>query len=246
MKKTILWIIAILLVIASIGIAGYPFISDYVNNLNAVNEVVLYSDTIAAVNHNDYKELLEAAHKYNELLIGSSVITDPFAESNDLTDEYQDMLKVDNTDVMATISIPKINLNLPVYHGTSAEVLKKGVGHLSSSSLPVGGKGTHAILSGHTGNSNLRLFSDVNQIEEGDVFYISCLNEKLAYKVNQIKVILPTETDDLQINPDEDYVTLVTCTPFGVNSHRLLVRGTRISLDDADKIAADKSDAKST
>lgn len=229
MKKTVLWIIAILLIIASICIAGYPFISEYVNSFYIEDEIVSYNSRVDSMYNDNINSALMDAIQYNRELVGNVVITDPFDNNIKPDNEYENMLRVDGTDVMASIQIPKIKVDLPIYHGTSEEFLKKGVGHLSTSSLPVGGKGTHAILSGHTGYSGLKLFSDVDRLEIGDVFYITCMKNTLAYKIDQIKVVLPAETDDLQINPDNDYVTLVTCTPFGVNTHRLLVRGKRIS-----------------
>lgn len=135
--------------------------------------------------------------------------------------------------VMATIEIPCINMNLPIFHGTGEEALQNGAGHLSSSSLPVGGIGTHAVLTGHTGLSSKKLFSDVASLKEGDVFFIHILGDTLAYQVDEINTVLPENTEKLQIDPKQDYVTLVTCTPFGINTHRLLVRGTRIPYDEA-------------
>ena len=129
---------------------------------------------------------------------------------------------------MGYVVIPKIDVNLPIYHGTSEEVLQKGVGHLQNTSLPVGGESTHAVLSGHTGLSSAKLFTDLDKLEEGNIFYIKTLGETFAYEVDQIKIVEPHETSDLLIESDKDYVTLVTCTPYGINSHRLLVRGTRI------------------
>ena len=142
---------------------------------------------------------------------------------------------------MAGLEIPVLDINLPVYHGTSETILKKGIGHLSSSSLPVGGTGTHAILTGHTGLSSQKLFTDLDKIGEGDVFFINVFNEKLAYKVDNIAVVTPDDTSLLQIDGTKDYVTLITCTPYGVNTHRLLVRGVRIPYEEAEEIIALKN-----
>lgn len=246
MKKVILWISAITLLIAAIGLAGYPFISDLVNSMHVQEDSVRYSEMVEDIDDNKYKEMLEDAHIYNQGLVGSTVISDPFQKVFRYPNDYMSMLRVDGTDVMASIEIPKINVNLPIYHTTENEVLEKGVGHLANSSLPVGGKGTHCILSGHTGQSTLRLFSDVNQLETGDVFFIYVLKEKLAYKIDNIQTVLPEKTDAMQIDPNEDYVTLVTCTPFGVNTHRLLVRGRRVELETAEELAEAQDSGDST
>ena len=245
-KKVILWIIAILLMIAAIILAAYPFISDYVNSINVQGQGVVYEENVESLDETNYEQMLEDARSYNAGLIGNTYNDDPFAKAFRYPDDYMDMLRVDNTDVMASISIPKINVNLPIYHGTSDEILQEGVGHLSTSSLPVGGKGSHCILTGHTGYSQLRLFSDVDQMEEGDVFFITVLKEKLAYRVYAKDVILPEETASLQIDPEEDYCTLVTCYPFGVNTHRLLIRGTRINLDEGENLAKNQTNGEST
>lgn len=232
--KKLLWAVALLMAVAAIALAAYPFISDYVNSANVEGEGVVYNENVQKLDAEDFEALLNAAREYNKSLVGNYENSDPFATVYRYPDDYMKMLRVNGTDVMATIRIPKINVNLPIYHGSNDDVLKKGVGHLSSSSLPVGGKATHCILTGHTGQSNLRLFSDVDRLEAGDVFYITVLNETLAYRVYDIEVVLPEETQNLQIDPDEDYVTLVTCTPFGINTHRLLVHARRISLDEAE------------
>lgn len=247
MKRRVLWITAVGLIVVSILVAGYPLISNYVNSLFVQDETVAYGKALEALSQKDYEDVLNKAYEYNKKLAGSTYIADPFAETESTENkDYENMLKIKTSEVMATINIPKIKINLPIYHGTSDEVLKKGIGHLSSSSLPVGGVGTHAVLTGHTASSDLKLFSDLNQLEVGDVFYVTCLKERMAYLVDQIKVVLPSETDDLQIDAEEDFVTLVTCTPFGINTHRLLVRGRRITLNEADEIVSAKAEADST
>lgn len=232
--------------LAAIILAAYPFISDYVNSINVQGQGVVYDESVGQVDQADYDQILEDARIYNAGLIGNTFNDDPFAKVFKYPDDYMSMLCVDGTDVMASISIPKINVNLPVYHGTSDEILKEGVGHLSTSSLPVGGKGTHCILTGHTGYSQLRLFSDVDQLEEGDVFFVTVLKERLAYQVFAKDIILPEETKSLQIDPNEDFCTLVTCYPFGVNTHRLLIRGTRIDLDTGEELAQNQKGGEST
>ena len=245
MKKVILWITAILLIIVAIGLAGYPFISDYVNSINVKGQGVVYDEQVQKLETDEYDLLLRNAQIYNAGLIGN-YINDPFEKFYRYPEDYMNMLKVEGTDVMASISIPKINVTLPIYHGTLDETLKKGVGHLSTSSLPVGGTGTHCILTGHTGYSQLRLFSDVDQMDKGDVFFITTLRNKLAYKVYDKKIILPEETESLQIDKDRDLCTLVTCYPFGVNTHRLLICAERIDLNEGEALAENQGSGDST
>lgn len=174
---------------------------------------------------------LEAARQYNaNLLDHGAFLTDPFDESkieDPSTEPYASLLNPDGDGLMGYISIPALDVNLPIYHGTTAETLSAGVGHLQPTSLPVGGKGTHAVLSAHTGVAGKKLFTDLDQLDKGDEFYIRVLDRTLAYKVDDIRVVLPEDVSSLSIDRSKDYVTLVTCTPYGVNDHRLLVRGTR-------------------
>ncbi len=228
LKKILFILIGTVLAIISICIAGYPFISDYINSSTAKSSVMQFLEITDNTSESELNEKLKAAQDYNKSLVGSVVISDPFEESKESNEDVAEILKIDVTDVIATVNIPKINSNLPVYFGTDDETLKKGAGLLSRTSLPVGGKGTHSVITGHTGYSFLKLFSDLNKLEVGDKFYVSSLGQTLAYEVDNVAVVLPEETELLQISPDKDYVTLVTCTPFGVNSHRLLVRGTRV------------------
>ena len=238
MKRILLRIIGVVVFLISILLMSYPFISNYLMSLNHQSEIVAYEADIADKD----KQLLEkervAADLYNKNLFGTVVITDPFDPNAQIekSEEYEDILNLSNNGVMASIEIPKIDVNLPVYHGTSDVVLHKGVGHLQQTSLPVGGIGTHAVLTGHTGLSAARLFTDLNQLSKDDIFYIKSLSETMAYKIDQIKVVLPNVTDDLRIDANKDYVTLVTCTPYGINSHRLLVRGIRIPYEEAKEI----------
>ncbi|MCH5297756.1 MAG: class C sortase [Ruminococcus sp.] len=235
MKKVIAVIILIVLLVVGGGIVGYPFISNYLMSQNLDSEVQSYLNSASQLSQDQYDEELEKAKKYNEGLIGNVNVGDPFGEQPETDDNYYDLLNVNGTSVMAVIEIPAIDVRYPVYHGTGKSVLDKGVGHLKNTSLPIGGKGTHSVLTGHTGYSQAKLFTDLDKLENGDVFYITVLKETHAYQVDQIKVVLPTDTSDLQIDSEEDYVTLVTCTPYGVNSHRLLVRGTRIPFVESEK-----------
>ncbi len=227
------WIIAVFLILASLLVAAYPFISDWYNSIGMEKEVVQYLDYIAEPPANKYVPLIESAREYNKKLVDWPVNGDPFTQLIKEPDGYYDELSIPETDVMATVRIPKIHVNLAVFHGTGADVLAKGVGHVAYSSLPVGGKGCHSVLSAHTGYANQRFFSDLNQMEIGDVFFINCFGMEMAYKVSRIDVVEPDDSSLLQIESDKDYCTLVTCTPFGVNTHRLLVRGERCELEEA-------------
>lgn len=227
-----MWIIGTILVLTSLALVSYPFVSSYLNSLNSDSEVMQYLNSADRLTDTEQAQMLKTAREYNKSLVGSSTIGDPFAKTESKSDEYNSLLSIDGSSAMATIEIPCINVNLPIFHGTGEEALQNGVGHLSSSSLPVGGTGTHAVLTGHTGVSSKKLFSDVASLKVDDVFYIHVLGETLAYKVDEINTVLPEDTEKLQIDPNQDYVTLVTCTPFGINTHRLLVRGTRIPYED--------------
>lgn len=236
MKKVLLYTIFIIILLLSISVVAYPFVSNYLNSLNSDSAVMQYL-SISGDTQKDFSKVLESAYEYNkELAKTTYVVSDPFSVSEKENADYTSQLSVDNTDVMATIEIKAINVNLPIYHGTSEDVLTKGIGHLSSSSLPVGGIGTHSVITGHTGYSAMRLFSDLDKLAVGDVFTINVCGEVLSYKVDNIATVLPHQTDLLQIDQKKDYVTMVTCTPFGVNSHRLLVRGVRILNDEAEDI----------
>lgn len=233
-------ILSILILLLGIGVLAYPAVSNmyYEHQQQQLTDYYdhLVTDTI---DDDTLDKGLEEARNYNQgLLQGGVLLTDPFDESQlDPTSmPYAGLLNVDGDGAMGYITIPAIDVNLVIYHGTGEDVLQKGVGHLQGTSLPVGGKGTHCVLSAHTGLDSKKLFTDLDQLVEGDVFFLHVLGETLAYKVDQIKVVLPSETEDLRIDADHDYVTLVTCTPYGINTHRLLVRGTRIPYKEAESI----------
>ena len=217
------WLLAAACGVAALGLLLYPLISEAVNAKYHSDIETAYT---AAIEETDKAELTaqrEAAEQYNAMLSGAA-ITEGGASAPPLA--YAQQLIVGG--VMAYVDIPKINVYLPVQHGTEADTLEKSVGHVVGTSLPVGGSSTHAVLSAHSGMASSKLFSDIDQLAEGDTFYIHVLGEVLAYKVDAIHTVLPTDTRLLQIEEGEDYVTLVTCTPFGVNTHRLLVRGHRV------------------
>ena len=192
--------------------------------------VVAYAETVANINDDDYERLWSAAEQYNQELSISGVI---WNMSDTQARQYEQTLRIDNSGMMAYIEIPKINCSLPIYHGTEESVLQTSIGHLAGTSLPVGGDSTHCVLPGHRGLPSAKLFTDLDKLVEGDEFLIRTLDEVLTYEVDQIRVVEPTDLSNLQIINGMDYCTLVTCTPYGVNTHRLLVRGHRIKTENA-------------
>lgn len=216
-----------LLIVMAIGIGllAYPAASDWWNQVHQSRALSGYTSVISHISSEDYQELLDAAREYNARL-ASGVVNLESDENAYL--EYESLLDPAGTGVMGYVEIKKINVKLPIYHGTDDNVLQVAVGHLFGSSLPVGGESTHVCVSGHTGLPKAMLFTDLTELVNGDTFTLSVLNELLTYQIDQIKVVEPSDTSDLKIVPGQDYVTLITCTPYGVNSHRLLVRGHRI------------------
>ena len=237
------WLLAAVCGVAALGLMLYPLAGELVSEKYHSDVETTYT---AAIEDTDAAELTaqrEAAEQYNAMLSGAATITKGGASAPPLP--YAEQLTVGG--VICYIDIPKINVYLPVQHGTGAETLEKSVGHVVGTSLPVGGSSTHAVLSAHSGMASSKLFSDIDQLTEGDTFYIHVLGDTLAYKVDAIHTVLPTDTSLLQIEDGKDLVTLVTCTPFGVNTHRLLVRGHRIPYtpEQATTAAAEKPAASS-
>ncbi len=228
-SEKILLIIAVIFIIVGTGIFLYPSISNYFAEKNHVEAIRNYDKIVAGIEEDSIKEEKEKAQTYNENLSGDPV-HDPFVLGSGyaLPENYKEVLNLSEDGIMGYIQIPKISVDLPIYHGTSEEVLEKGVGHIQNTSVPIGGSSTHSVLTGHTGLPNAELFTRLDELVVGDVFYIHILNERLAYKVYEIKVVLPDNIDELRITSGEDLVTLVTCTPYGVNSHRLLVKAERV------------------
>lgn len=202
----------------------YPVASEIVSRLTQTATITSYQKAVEKLSDEDIQEMLTAAQDYNKNLY-SAVLSDPFTDDEDVDESYAGLLSVDGA--LGYIEIPKIDVYLPIYYGSTPEVLEKGVGHLKNTSLPVGGASTHAVLTGHRGLPSATLFTDLDQLVDGDVFYIHIFDEVLAYKVNQIKVVEPEDTEDLTIVEGKDYVTLVTCTPYGINTQRLLIRAER-------------------
>ena len=229
----------LLLLIFFIGVAivGYPTFSDYWNSLHQSRAIMGYAQRVAEMSNEEYEAILESALDYNDRLQAKP---NHWAIEDEDLDEYEDELNFDDTGNMGYISIPKIDVNLPIYHGTSETVLQVSVGHITGTSLPVGSRhsneedfdevdfASHCVLSGHRGLPSARLFTDLDVMEVGDIFYLTILDQILTYEVDKITVILPEEMEELEIIPGRDLCTLMTCTPYGINTHRLLVRGTRI------------------
>lgn len=223
-------IIPILIVLFGFALLLYPFISNYMFEKSAGSTIESYKKQSKTYDQKQKEKALKEAKEYNQDLTRSAVqLTDRFKakKSDGETMVYNNILNLDQSGVMGYLEIPCISVNLPIYHGTDAEILERGVGHLAASSLPIGGKSTHSILTGHTGLSSAKLFTDLTEMKKEDLFFIHVLDRTLAYKVDQISVVRPEDTRKLQIVKGKDYVTLVTCTPYGVNDHRLLVRGVR-------------------
>lgn len=223
-------IIPILIILFGFALLSYPFISNYMFEKSVGSTIKSYEKQAKTYDQKQKEQAFREAEEYNKDLIKSAVqLTDPFKvkKSNGETLIYNNILNIDHSGVMGYLEIPSISVNLPIYHGTDAEILERGVGHLAASSIPVGGKSTHSVLTGHTGLSSAKLFTDLTEMKKEDLFFIHVLDRTLAYKVDQISVVRPEDTRKLQIVKGKDYVTLVTCTPYGVNDHRLLVRGVR-------------------
>lgn len=230
-------IILILLILAGLSLLLYPTVSNYILSLGYRRTIADFRTSMASVDDDTYERLMAEARAYNEWLAAKSTyMRDPTKEE---LEEYYTLLDPVDTGLMGYVVISRINVSLPIYHGTSDSALQSGVGHIPGTSLPVGGEGTHSIISGHRGMTSARLFTDIDQLVEGDTFTVRVLNEVLTYEVDQIKVILPQELGLEKIEAGEDYCTLLTCTPYGVNSHRLLVRGHRIPTPEEPEKPAD-------
>lgn len=236
MKKDRMNIILVLVFIIGLSVMLYPIVSDYWNSRTQSRAVATYNETVESMDYEERDRMLEAAEEYNVKLLG---LETPFV-NYDQIDGYEELLDVSGTGIMGYVTIPKIDVELPIYHGTDDAVLQVAAGHLKGSSLPVGGAGTHSVLSAHRGLPSASLFTDLDEMEEGDTFTITVLDRSMTYQVDQIRIVEPQEIEELRIDPAEDYVTLMTCTPYGINSHRLLVRGVRTADADAgDYVPAD-------
>lgn len=233
---------AVVLIIA-LSVLLYPTVSSYFNAKNSSTIASDYDRSVSSMTSEEKQKMWDEAVAYNQTLVGNTSFRDPFTETEEEeNDVYEKLLNIDGNGMMGYIRIPKIDVMLPIYHGTEEKVLQVAAGHISTSSLPVGGESTHAVLTGHRGLPSARLFTDLDQLAQGDVFYLHILDHKLAYKVDQILTVLPSETEALEITEGEDLCTLVTCTPYAVNTHRLLIRGHRIPYVEATEIMPDEAD----
>ena len=224
-RKHISTIFIILIFLVGLGFISYPTVSNLWNQAHQSRAIATYSKQVEKLDDSENKKMLKVARKYNKSLLKKS---DHWKLSKKDKKKYESLLDVSGTGIMGYIEVPKIDCSLPIYHGTDEGTLQIAIGHLEGSSLPVGGKSTHCVLSGHRGLPSARLFTDLDQMEEGDIFILNILGRKLAYEVDQIRVVLPEEMSDLEIEEGKDLCTLVTCTPYGINTHRLLVRGHRV------------------
>ena len=228
MKQKIKKFLPIFTVLIGITLLLYPWISNYLHDNRVDSTINSYQSEVKNIDESQKEDLLKDAKAFNKTLATTKIeFKDPFNTKEEIILNYFEILNLNKNGMIATIDIPKIKVHLPIYHGTDDKVLQKGVGHLQGSSFPVGGKSTHCVLSAHTGLNSAKLFTDLVDLQKGDLFFITVLNQKLAYKVIEINTVLPQDVSLLRIKDGEDLVTLVTCTPYGVNSHRLLVTGKR-------------------
>lgn len=226
LKKHGLTLFLVIVLAVGLGLVAYPSISNWWNSQFQTKAIRNYNSNVAKLSDDEYEKIISDAEQYNEELAQTGIkwtMTDAEKE------EYNRELSIDESGIMGYINIPKINVYLPIYHGTSTEVLKTSIGHLEGTSLPVGGKTSHCVLSGHRGLPSATLFSNLDKLVEGDTFTLTILNETLTYQVDQIRIVLPDDISSIQLEEGKDYCTLLTCTPYGVNTHRLLVRGHRIA-----------------
>ena len=226
-KKTsnLITVILILILLVGLSLLLYPTASDYWNSFHQSRAIATYAEEVTNLDDDQYTELWESAKAYNTALAESET---KYILSEEERAEYESLLNISGTGIMGYVEIPGIACSLPIYHGTDDAALQIAAGHLEWTSLPTGGESTHCVISGHRGLPSAKLFTDLDRLEEGDVFMLCVLDEVLTYEVDQILIVEPQDTTALQIVPGEDYCTLVTCTPYGINTHRLLVRGHRI------------------
>ena len=226
-KQNLVTILLIFILLVGLSMLSYPTVSDYWNSFHQSKAVAGYVEKVEDLSKADYSRMLSDAEVYNKTL-DQGVI--PYLNlTGEAKEAYNKLLDVTGSGIMAYVEIPKLNTTMPIYHGTDDAILQVAIGHIPGTSLPVGGQGTHAVISGHRGLPSAKLFTDIDQLVEGDTFIIQVMDETLTYEVDQILTVTPDDVSALAIDPNQDYVTLVTCTPYGVNSHRLLVRGHRIA-----------------
>lgn len=233
-KGNLITIVLVLFLLIGLSLMLYPTVSDYWNSFHQSRAIATYAEQVSLIDDNTCKQLWEEAAAYNQTLFCK---TNRYFMTDEERENYNGLLDISGSGIIGYIEIPEINCSLPIYHGTDEAVLQIAVGHIEGTSLPVGGESTHCVLSGHRGLPSSRLFTDLDKLENGDIFMLRVLNETLTYEVDQIRIVLPTDLSDLDIVRGADYCTLVTCTPYGINTHRLLVRGHRIeNEEEADTI----------
>ena len=233
MRKNWTTILLVFILLLGVGIFAYPTFSDYWNSFYQSQAVTNYVENVANLDTEQYEALWNEAVAYNKKLAKTGI---QWNMTDEEKVEYNKYLAVDDSGIMGYIDIPVIDCSLPIYHGTDESVLQVAIGHIEGSSLPVGGEGSHCVISGHRGLPSARLFTDLDKLVEGDIFILHTLDATLTYEVDQIRIVEPTDLSDLQIEEGKDYCTLVTCTPYGINTHRLLVRGHRIENQNATDI----------
>ncbi|MBQ3194543.1 MAG: class C sortase [Oscillospiraceae bacterium] len=239
-KGTLSNILLVLMLVVGLSLLLYPSFSDWWNDMHQTKAIANYASVVSELKEEDFSHIWESAESYNA---GLNLRSNSYTLTEEQKNRYENELNVAGNGVMGYIEIPDIDVFIPLYHGTSEAVLQVAIGHIEWSSLPVGGESTHCVVSGHRGLPSARLFTDLDKMGVGDVFMINVLNQVLTYQVDQIKIVLPHETEDLLVVEGEDYCTLVTCTPYGVNSHRMLVRGTRINNLEEAKVIRVTADA---
>lgn len=237
-RRTTTIIISVILFLFALGLTLYPVVANYVNQKYASEVHTAYLEVVEQADDTALQEAKAMADRYNQAILPGTAATDAYSKEAILSasEDYDHQLNVTGDGIMGYIEIPAIQVNLPIYHGTGSDSLERGVGHLLGSSLPVGGDNTHAILTGHSGMASQKMFTDLVQVEVGDVFYLHILDETLAYQVRELNTVLPHDTSLLGISTGEDLCTLITCTPYGINTHRLLVTGSRIAYEEAETI----------
>jgi len=230
-KKHLLTVLMLMGLAIGVGLLLYPSVANYWNSFHQTQAIMSYSEAVSQMDTEDYKKILDDAKAYNKKLGKTGI---QWVLSDAQKAEYQKQLQIGTSDVMGYVSIPKIHVKLPLYHGTEENVLQTSIGHLEQTSLPVGGKNSHCSVSGHRGLPSARLFTDIVDLKEGDTWTMTVLNETVTYEVDQIRIVEPEDLSNLQIEKGKDLATLITCTPYGINTHRLLVRGHRIPNADGD------------
>ena len=241
MKKHVTTILLVLALLVGLGLLLYPTVADHWNSMHASRAIQTYTEAVADIDDDAYDQMWKDAEAFNERIAKSGIIWEP---DEALMEEYQSRLDINGSGIMGYVEIPQINVRCPIYHGTEESVLQTAVGHIAGTSLPVGGASTHCVISGHTGLSSAKLFTDLDKLHERNLFMIHTLDETLTYEIDQIRTVLPYELNDLQIIEGKDYCTLVTCTPYGINSHRLLVRGHRVETKEEAKAVRVTGDAQ--